>query len=134
MFYFGNLVFYVIMHFFYADENEYDTDTEYNECRELSSEVAYEEWYDKKMLIINHYRDLLYYEPEFVGIKNISCHKILSIIENTKNPIYLRKNDYKLNTDQIYIFNCMYRDLFKSKKDKNIYNSVVKKIFQKIYV
>jgi hypothetical protein len=122
------------MHFFYVDENEYDTDTEYNECRELSGEVAYEEWYDKKMLIVNHYRDLLYYEPEFIGIKNISCHKILNIIENTKNPIYLRKNDYKLNTDQIYIFNCMYRDLFKSKKDKNIYNSVVKKIFQKIYV
>ena len=122
------------MHFFYTDENEYDTDTEYNECRELSSEVAYEEWYDKKMLIINYYRDLLYYEPEFIGIKNISCHKILNIIENTKYPIYLIKKDYKLNTDQIYIFNCMYRDLFKSKKDKNIYNSVVKKIFQKIYV
>lgn len=121
------------MHF-YTYENDYDSDIEQNEYRELTNDIAYEERYDKKMLIVNHYRDLLYYEPEFIGIKNISCHKILSIIENIKYPLILKKNDYRLNLDQIYIFNCMYKDLFKSSNSKEVYNSVVKKLFDLIYV
>ena len=121
------------MHF-YTYENDYDSDIEQNEYRELTNDIAYEERYDKKMLIINHYRDLLYYEPEFIGIKNISCHKILSIIENTKYPLILKRNDYRLNLDQIYIFNCMYKDLFKSSNSKEVYNSVIKKLFDLIYV
>ena len=101
------------MHF-YTYENDYDSDIEQNEYRELTNDIAYEERYDKKMLIINHYRDLLYYEPEFIGIKNISCHKILRIMSekidfisldfNLLNNNFIEK--CKKNNIKIFTYTC----------------------------
>ena len=127
-------------------ENDYDSDEmDINSYNEFSLDIIAEFEEDKKIQIIDYYKNLLYKEPEFIGIKNICSGMILSIIENINNMnninYAINKTDYQLNTVQCYIFNDMYLELnsilnFKKQltQNINIYNLVTKKIFEKIYV
>lgn len=116
----------------YFEENDYDSNEE-NEYTELSADIIYESNYDKKIEIVNFYKDKLYQEPEFIGIKNISSCKLLNLIENTTKYVNLNKKDYKLNYEQYTIFNDMYSEL-NLIGSYDIFNLVTKKIFFKIYV
>ena len=118
----------------YFDENDYDSDeNNNNEYNELSSDVIKELNFDKKIEIVSFYKEQLYKEPEFIGIKNICSGKILSFIEDTKEAQKLNKKDYKLNFEQYSIFTDMYSELNLT-GDYDIFNTVTKKIFSKIYI
>ena len=116
----------------YFDENEYDSD-ENNEYIEFSPDIIAEFKYDKKIEIVSYYKEKLSKEPEFIGIKNICLGKILSFIEDTTKPEKLTKKDYKLNFEQYSIFIDMYSEL-NLIGNYHIFNTVTKKIFNKIYV
>ena len=88
----------------------------------------------RKFNAICFYKDQLYHEPEFIGINNISSSDILYIIENTQIACKLCTKDHKLTNDQIRIFDNMYIELFGNKYHINIYNTVTKRIFEKIYI
>lgn len=115
------------------DENDYNSEEEVENIIEYPSDIIEEFENDKKIGIVSFYKDILLREPEFIGIKNISTSNILYIIENTTKELKLDKKDYKLNFDQIQIFNRMYSEL-NLLPNYNIYNFVTKKIFKKIYV
>ena len=53
------------------DDNEYDSNNEHDEFLELNPEIKSEIEYDRKICIIDFYKDKLYYEPDFTGIRNI---------------------------------------------------------------
>ena len=114
------------------DENDYESDEDNHLYIEFSADIVAEFKYDKKIEIINYYKEKLSKEPEFIGIKNICSGKILSCIECSKLE-KIKKNDYKLNFEQYSIFIDMYSEL-NLKGNYDIYNSVTKKIFKKIYV
>lgn len=115
------------------DENDYDTDDE--DYYEFSPEILRENEEDRKISIINFYKEKLYHEPEFIGIKNICSAKILHIIETTTYINYKLNNKYyKLNEDQIKIFDNMYLDLFNEIDNIYIYDLITNKIFNKIYI
>lgn len=116
----------------YFEENEYDSD-EINEYCEFTSDIIEELNYDKNIKIVSFYKEKLSKEPEFIGIKNICCGKIFSFIENITEVKKLSKNDYKLNFEQYCIFINMYSDL-NIKGNYDIFNTVTKKIFEKIYI
>ena len=116
----------------YFDENEYDDD-ENNEYIEFSPDIIAEFKYDKKIEIVSYYKEKLSKEPEFIGIKNICSGKIISFIEDTTKPEKLTKKDYKLNFEQYSIFIDMYSEL-NLIGNYHIFNTVTKKIFNKIYV
>lgn len=117
------------------DDNDYDTDDENSKYTIL--EKFNDNNYFEKISIINYYKNLLSYEPEFIGIKNISSGEILKIIETYYRPKTINykqyKKMYKLNLDQNYIFNNLYIDL-EMKGNIDIYSVVTNKIFNKIYV
>lgn len=116
----------------YIDENDYDSD-ENNDYIDFSADIIAEFNNDKKIEIINFYKDKLQKEPEFIGIKNISSGKFLSFIEDTKKHEKLTKNYYKLNYEQYVIFVNMYSELNLT-GNNDIFNMVTNKIFNKIYV
>lgn len=119
----------------YYDDNEYDSDLEYYEYKDkLSPELINEFQTDKKLSIINFYKNILYLESEFIGIRNISSVDILYIIETTTKVAKLHKKDYSLTKDQLRIFNNMYYDLYGYTNSIFVYNQITKKIFNKIYV
>ena len=117
------------------DDNDYDTDDENTKYTILEKLNDYE--YIEKISIVNYYKELLSYEPEFVGIKNISSGEILKIIETYRKPKKLNhkqyKKEYKLNIDQYCIFTDLYNDL-EMEYSIDILNLVTNKIFNKIYV
>ena len=117
------------------DDNDYDTDDENSKYTIL--EKFNDNNYFEKISIINYYKNLLSYEPEFIGIKNISSGEILKIIETYYRPRTINnkqyKKMYKLNLDQNYIFNNLYIDL-EINGNIDIYNVVTNRIFNKIYV
>ena len=115
----------------YLQDNDYDTDDEYTKF--FTREIPTDREYNEKISIINYYKNLLSYEPEFIGIKNINAGLILKIIDITRKPLRLNKKDYKLNSEQWDIFNKMYYDL-ELEGYSNLYNTVTKKIFNKIYI
>lgn len=117
----------------YLDENDYDTEDE-NDYNDFNNDIYNEYNYYYKLKVISYYKNLLYHEPEFIGIKNISCNNILNIIETTNIPHKLFQKNHRLTNDQIMIYNNMYRDLFNKISDEDIYNSVTKQIFDKIYI
>ena len=122
-------------------ENDYDSDDiDSILYKEYTPDILAEFEEDKKIEVIQFYKEKLSKEPEFTGINNISCGKILNIIENTNKNYKIYKHGYKLNEDQYYIFNDMYSELnniLNNKKkliqDFNIYNIVTNKIFKIIY-
>jgi hypothetical protein len=116
----------------YLEENEYDSDEE-NEYTDLNGDIITELIYDKKLNIVNFYKEKLSYEPEFIGIKNISSYMILFIIENTNKYKKLSKKDFKLNFEQYILFTNLYSEL-NLIGNFDIFNLVTKKIFSKIYV
>ena len=87
----------------------------------------------KKIEIISFYKENLSKEPEFIGIQNICSGKILSFIKDTIKPVKLTKKDYKVNFEQYLIFINMYSEL-NIIGNCDIFNSVIKKIFSKIYI
>lgn len=117
------------------DDNDYDTDDENPKYTFL--EKLNDNEYHEKISIIDYYKDLLSHEPEFIGIKNISCGEILKIIETYYRPKKINykqyKKMYKLNIEQYYIFNNLYTDL-EIEGNINIYNIVTNRIFNKIYI
>ena len=122
-------------------ENDYDSDENENgTLNDYTPEIIAEFEEDNKLSIINFYKEKLSKEPEFIGIKNISCGKILNIIENIHLE-KLNKNDYELNEIQYNIFNDMYLELSSFSNIKktmvnnvNFYNLITKQIFDIIYV
>lgn len=116
----------------YFEENDYDS-SEDNEYNEFTVDIIAEFNYDKKIEIVSFYKEKLSIEPEFIGIKNICAGKFLFFIEDTTKPEKLTKKDYKLNFEQYSIFIDMYSEL-NLIGNYNIFNSVTKKIFRKIYV
>lgn len=120
---------------YYEEYCEYSDDDNDNAYSEYSPEILAEFQYDYKISVVEFYKELLKKEPEFIGIKNISCGKILEILEsNNDNKKKLSKHKvYSLNTEQNNIFYNLYKDLgFKG--DVNIYNEVTNKIFNHIYI
>ena len=123
-------------------ENDYDSDDiDSNLYKEYTPDILAEFEEDKKITVVQFYKEKLSKEPEFIGIKNISCGKILNIIENTNKNYKNYKYGYKLSTEQYYIFNDMYSELnnvLNNKKnliqDLNIYNIVTNKIFDLVYI
>ena len=82
----------------YNEENEYDSENDHDQYAELTSDILKEIQYDKKIDIINFYKELLSKEPEFIGIKNICSGKILDLLDNINNlNVSLNKYDYQLN-------------------------------------
>lgn len=116
------------------EENDYDSGNDYEEFNELSPEILKEIENDRRFNCVLFYKEKLYNEPEFIGIKNISCAHILFLIETTCIACKFNNKDYKLTDDQIVIFDNMYIELFGNKSNINIYNTVTKKIFQKLYI
>ena len=117
----------------YVEENDYDDSDADNEYIEHNTDIITEFNYDKNIEIVSFYKEKLSKEPEFIGIKNICSGKILSFIEDTTKPEKLTKKDYKLNFEQCKIFSDMYSELNLTYND-DIFNTVTKKIFDKIYV
>lgn len=116
----------------FFDENDYDSEENYDMYGEYTPDIIAEFMYDKKIEIIGFYKDKLVKEPEFIGIKNISCGEILSMIESTKKE-KLNNSDYKLNFEQYLLFKNMYSEL-NLQVSMNIFNNLTKKIFNRIYV
>lgn len=123
-------------------ENDYDSDdTDSNLYKEYTTDILAEFEEDKKIEVIQFYKEKLSKEPEFIGINNICSGQILNIIENINKNHKNYKHCYKLNEGQYYIFNDMYSELnniLNNKKkliqDLNIYNIVTNKIFDLVYV
>jgi len=123
-------------------ENDYDSEEiDSNLYKEYTPDILAEFEEDKKIEVVQFYKEKLSKEPEFIGIKNISCGKILNIIENNNKNHKNHKYCYKLNENQYYIFNDMYSELnniLNNKKkliqDLNIYNIVTNKIFDLVYI
>lgn len=123
-------------------ENDYDSeDYEFNLYREYTPDVLAEFEEDKKIEVVQFYKEKLSKEPEFIGINNISSGKILDIIENTNKYYKIYNNVYKLSIEQYYIFNDMYSELNsilnnKNKliQDLNIYTVVTNKMFNLVYI
>ena len=62
-------------------ENDYDSDDiDSNLYKEYTPDILAEFEEDKKITVVQFYKEKLSKEPEFIGIKNISCGKILNII------------------------------------------------------
>jgi hypothetical protein len=116
----------------FFDENDYesDDDCDYNE---FTKDIISEFNYDKKIQIVSFYKEKLMKEPEFIGVKNICAGEILFYIQNINNPIKITKKDHKLNFEQYNLFINMYSEL-NIIGNYDIFNSVTKKIFEKIYV
>lgn len=118
----------------FNDEYDYDSGNDYDEFYELSPEIQKEIENDRRFNRVMFYKEKLYHEPEFIGINNISSALILHIIETTDIACKLNTKDHRLTNDQICIFDNMYIELFGNKSNINIYNTITKKIFEKIYV
>ena len=119
---------------YYLEDNNDSDDGDTEEYNEFSQEIMAELKLDKKILIVKFYKELLIKEPEFVGINNICSAELLSIINSTIVPIKLTKQDHILFPEQIKIFDNMYNDLNIGNVSTAIYNTVTKKIFNRIYV
>ena len=120
------------------DENDYDTEKEKENYIEYTSDIIAEIQYDNRINIIKFYKELLLKSPEFIGINNISSGEILNIIEcvynNYNNEVsYLLRKDYRINEEQLNIFDNMFKDL-RLKQNENIYNIVTKRLFNRMYV
>ena len=118
---------------FNMDDYEYESGDS-DDLIEYNSETVAELKLDQDLLIVQFYKNLLIMEPEFIGINNICCADLLYLINSTIVPIKLMKKDHILNQEQNKIFTNMYRDLKIKCGSSAIYNSVTKKIFNKIYV
>lgn len=114
------------------DENDYD-DTDDENSKLSINEKLNDYEYNEKISIIGYYKNLLSYEPEFIGIKNISTGLLLRIIDMTRNSIKLNKKDYRITREQYNLFNKLYEDL-EIIGNMDLYNTVTKKIFSIIYV
>ena len=120
----------------YNEENDYDSCGDCELSNEFTVDVINEMENDKKIGIIDHYKNLLMSEPEFIGIKNVCSGKILNVIYDNYynvNNYSLNKKCYKINSEQCKIFDNMYSEL-NLVNNYDIYNIVVKKLFDLIYV
>lgn len=97
-----------------------------------NEEIEIENEYCRKIDILLNFKNDISMEPEFIGIKNINCQIILDIIENTfyKNKIH----KYILTKDQMRYFKKLYFDLKIDYINEDIIQTVVNKIFNKIYI
>lgn len=126
-------------------DNDYDSDEiDSNLYKEYTADILAEFEEDKKIAVVQFYKEKLSKEPEFIGINNISSGKILNIIENTNNlsarDLKLYKN-INLSVEQYYIFNDMYSDLNSVLNinkhltmGMSIYEFITNQIFKNIYV
>ena len=113
-------------------DDELSDDDENNITGELSLEILNELENDRKIEIIQGFKELIIKDPCFCGIWAISCSEILEYI-NSSN-IKISNNNIILNEEQIYLFDNLYDDLFNKIENIEIYNHVVYKIFKKIYI
>ena len=116
----------------FYEEIDYESDEDYD-YNEFTEDIISEFDYDKKIQIISFYKEKLMKEPEFIGIKNICAGEILVYIQKLTKPMNITKKDYKLNLEQYNLFVNMYSEL-NLIGNYDIFNSVTKKIFKKIYV
>lgn len=137
-----------------SDDNDYDSDNLNEEYEKINNvqKLNIEKNKEKKLKIANFYRKLLYYEPEFIGIKNISSFEFLDIVHNIYNcflinygtnkikyKFKLNHKDHNLTNDQKHIFNNLFNDLklklyvFEESYIDFMYNIITQKIFNKIY-
>jgi hypothetical protein len=137
-----------------SDDNDYDSDNLNEEYEKINNvqKLNIEKNKEKKLKIANFYRKLLYYEPEFIGIKNISSFEFLDIVHNIYNcflinygtnkikyKFKLNHKDHNLTNDQKHIFNNLFNDLklklyiFEEFYIDFMYNIITQKIFNKIY-
>ena len=115
------------------DDNDYDSAENDDLYADLTADIIEEFEYDRKIEIINFFKDKLKCEPEFYAIKNISSGEFLNIIEKNINGGKLNKNDYKLTKDQTEIFTYMFINL-NIPGNYNIFNYITKILFKRIYV
>ena len=118
---------------FYSDE-----ETDYTPDNDI---VYHEDIYQFKIKQIENFKNLIYLEPEFVGIYNISSQEILNLIEATFNkyPISYKYN-YNPTIEQFQYFLNIYNIIVKTYNFKNyqicsqnIYN-LINIIYNKLYV
>tara|TARA_B110000008_G_C16720309_1_gene464500 strand:- start:310 stop:669 length:360 start_codon:yes stop_codon:yes gene_type:complete len=115
-------------------DDELSDDDEINVTDDLSLEILNELENNRKIEIIQGFRELIIKDPCFCGIWAISCYEILEYIKSSNIKILNINNDIILNEEQIYLFDNLYDDLFNKIENIKIYNDVVYKIFKKIYI
>ena len=115
------------------DDNDYDSEENEDLYADLTPDIIEEFEYDRKIEIINFFKDKLKCEPEFYAIKNISSGEFLNIIEKNINGGKLNKKDYKLTKDQTEIFTYMFINL-NIPGNYNIFNYITKNLFKRMYV
>lgn len=116
----------------YIEDIDVLSDEDNDNYIELPYDIIKELEYDKKINIVNFYKQLLEKEPEFYGLNNINSGKFLNVLENTK-IFKMDKNDYKINYEQYLIYNKLYNDL-KLDGNYDLYNSITKNIYKLIYI
>jgi len=95
-----------------------------------------EDIYQFKIRQIENFKSLIYHEPEFIGIYNISSQEILNIIENSINNDYnYFYYKYKPTKDQIILFSKIYNIILKTNNVnlEHIY-SIINCIYNKLYI
>ena len=119
---------------FSDDENEFVND---------NNIIYNEDIYQIKIRQIENFKNLIYYEPEFTAIHNISSQEILTLIENSLNNKHIVKQNkffYNPPQNQINYFYNIYNTILDTNgiKNFNINNtdilSIMNIIYFKLYV
>ena len=123
----------------YFEENDYGYDEiEFNEKGEYTEDILSEFELDDKIEILNYYKNILIYDPDFIGFKNLSSMQFLNIIENTNNSYkpksrLEKRKEHKITNEQYNIFSDIFMEL-NIEYDSNKLQNIIDKIFNLIYV
>lgn len=121
------------------DDNEYFSDHEHELLYDNTS-IYDEDLYQFKINEILKFKSLIYHEPEFIGIYNISSQKILDIIEDTIYNNKFNKFRYNPTLDQFESFKNIYITIIETmniNEYKNINENIIciiNKIYSKLYI
>ena len=128
---------------YYNDDNNDDSDNDYELIND-NNIIYKEDIYQFKMRQIENFKNLIYCEPEFIAIHNISSQEILNIIEyninNNLNKNEYKKFNYKPTDDQIILFQNIYETILKTLYIKKYTINqidiiwIINKIYSKLYI
>jgi len=108
------------------DYDEVDEDYAY-----VSDDILHEIEEDRKLNIINKFKDHIQKEPEFYGINGICSYEILHFIEKFNHC----KREKNVLTDyQIKLIDELYIALYSKLGNVYIYNKISNIIFRRVYV
>tara|TARA_Y100001958_G_scaffold89189_1_gene60673 strand:+ start:11853 stop:12185 length:333 start_codon:yes stop_codon:yes gene_type:complete len=106
--------------------DEYDSDYE----AEFDEEIVNELEENRKLSIINKFRNCIIAEPEFCGISNVSDFFIMENLCNTRSD---KKPKVKLTLQQLKLFDDLYMEIYgyvpHEKQCENLANVIYKKMY-----